>query len=398
MLRMLTARRPPKFASLFDSAAYNISMGQSETMSSSNSIKRKLLQILLLLGIFAVPALLAAFLTHARMLQVGRETILWKWILDFSLSWYIWAALTPFIVWLGRRIRVERETWLRRSATHLAIGSVLGFVQVWLGVLFSIIVYQEPLNMQYWAEQALPTTFARFPSALLVYVVILGISYALDYQRQSHERAVMTSRLESELNRAKLDALKQQLQPHFLFNTLNSISVLMQKGAIDDATRVLYDLGELLRNVLRKENVQVVTLAEELDFVKRYVSIEQVRYGDRLKVEYEIGPAATKCLIPTFILQLLVENAIRHGVAKKADAGRITVKAQLEGDRLHVSVTDDGIGLSSGGFNEGVGISNARNRLQHLYGAYHRFEIKNNEGTAGVRAVLEIPDDSREIT
>ncbi len=365
-------------------------MIESTNVQPDQSRKSRFTTLLIILVIFTIPAVISALLIHSRYLQLGRETVLWKWLVDFALGWYIWAALTPMVIWLGHKIRIERTAWAKSLSLHFLIALVLSIFQISLAVIFSILVYSEPMTVDYIISQLVPTVFGRLLSQMIVYFVILGISYAIEYQKQSSERAVRATRLEGELSKARLDALQQQLQPHFLFNTLNSISVLMQKGEITVANSVLNDLSDLLRQVLRKENIQLVTLAEELEFVRRYAAIEQVRYGDRLRVQFDVPDTLLNTVVPSFILQLLVENAIRHGVAKKADAGKVDVKARIVDSRLRLTVVDDGVGIESSAFNEGVGISNARSRLQYLYGEAHTFQIRNNE-TAGVTALLEIP-------
>lgn len=357
---------------------------------SSSPVPRLLSRILLVLGVFTLPALLSAVLYHTRYLQLGRETVFWKWLLDFQLAWYIWAALTPVIFWLGRRFRIDTRAWLLPGLAHLLIGSLFAVIQIGLGVFISILVYQEPVTWEYYVGQVVPTLFGRFPAQLLVYALILGVFYAIDYQRQSRRRALQAARLEAELGRARLEALQQQLQPHFLFNTLNSISVLMQKGDTAAANQVLNHLSDLLREVLAKDNAQLVPLADELAFVRKYVAIEQVRYGERLRVEFNIAADALTTPVPNFIVQLLVENAIRHGVARKADAGRVTIAAAAAGNQLQISVSDDGDGIEAAAFKEGVGISNARRRLQYLYGDDHSFAIAN-QPSGGVIAQLTIP-------
>ncbi len=341
-------------------------------------------------AIFTVPAVISAVLYHSRYLQLGRETVLWKWLLDFQLAWYIWAALTPLIIWLGRRVRLDQRRWLVPALGHLVFGSTCALLQISLGVFISIQIYQEPGNWEYYYGQVVPTLIGRFPAQLVVYFLILGAGYALEFQRRSRAESLRAAQLETELSRARLDTLQQQLQPHFLFNTLNSISVLMQKGQVEDANRVLNYLSDLLRSVLRKENAAMVPLAEELEFVSRYVAIEQVRYGDRLSVKFDIRQDTSELLIPTFMLQLLVENAIRHGVARKSDAGRVTVKAERDGEWLRLKVMDDGAGLAATDLREGVGITNARQRLKHHFGDEFRFDISNAD-SGGVTAVLAIP-------
>ncbi len=347
---------------------------------------------LIIIAIFTVPAVFSAVLTHTRLTQLGRETVFWKWLLDYSLAWYIWAALTPVVLWLGRRFRFEKGRILTAVAAHLPVAVALSVFQIALAVFFSIVVYAEPLNWDYFAGQVTPTIFGRLPSQTTVYFVILGVGYALEYQRRFSERALAAAQLASQLNQARLEVLQQQLQPHFLFNTLNSISVLIQKGENAAATAMLGYLSDLLRSSLGKDRPQLVSLADELEFVYRYVEIERVRYGDRLRVEFDIAEALKGQMIPGFALQILVENAIRHGVASKALAGRVRVFGEIADTRLRLCVSDDGAGLGDAP-REGIGLANIRTRLQHLYGVDQLFRVENSP-SGGVTATIEIPLDA----
>jgi sensor histidine kinase YesM len=204
------------------------------------------------------------------------------------------------------------------------------------------------------------------------------------------ERELQASRLETEVSRARLDALQRQLHPHFLFNTLNSISVLMQKNEIETANRMLGDLSELLRQVLSSDAVMLVPLREEMEFVRRYTEIERIRFGDRLDVVVDTDDAALGCPVPGFLLQSLVENAIRHGIARKPEGGTVTIAAQRNGQRLRMEVRDTGVGLDRATNDGGIGIANAQARLRHLYGDKYTLELRNADG-GGTLAVVEIP-------
>ena len=345
---------------------------------------------LLVFVLFSIPALISCVLLHTRLLQLGRESNFWIVLIDQLFFWYVWAALTPIIVSLGRKFRLERQAWARPVIAHFLFGTCLAFFQISLSVLFSVIVYGEPITWEHYKGEVVPTLFGRLPTQMLVYATIIGVSYAIEYQRRFNERALKATRLESELSKARLDTLQRQLQPHFLFNTLNSISVLMEKGEIKESNEVLNHLSDLLRQVLKNQEEQEVTLGQELEFVRRYLEIEKIRYGERLKVKMAVDQNLVSCLVPSYLIQLLVENAIRHGIAKKVAGGEVAVTVSAGGGRLILKVEDDGVGLKGEAESSGVGLRNARSRLAHLYGDDYRFEIANNEN-GGVTALLEIP-------
>jgi LytS/YehU family sensor histidine kinase len=182
-----------------------------------------------------------------------------------------------------------------------------------------------------------------------------------------------------------------QLNPHFLFNSLNAITVLVRDGNTADASRMLELLSDVLRQVLRSDQAHETSLAEELDFLQRYLAIEQVRFSDRLRPRVEIDPAIERAAVPRFILQPLVENALRHGIARRADAGAIEISGRREGGELILTVRDDGPGLGAGGESgAGVGLSNTRERLEALYGGRASLEVANAEGI-GVVATVRLP-------
>jgi len=220
--------------------------------------------------------------------------------------------------------------------------------------------------------------------------VIVAVSHAFDYYRKYRERELRTAELEKRLVQAKLQALQMQLNPHFLFNTLHSISSLMHKD-VEAADKMITRLSDLLRAALAGADTQEVTLRQELNLLQLYLSIEQIRFGNRLSVKMEIAPDTLEAQVPNLILQPLVENAIRHGIEPRARPGCIELRSQRQDSRLALVVSDNGAGISgNGAVKEGVGLSNTRARLRELYGETHRFELVRPEA-GGVRIELSLP-------
>jgi LytS/YehU family sensor histidine kinase len=242
-----------------------------------------------------------------------------------------------------------------------------------------------------WWEEVQRTALQYIDWEMMTYWAIAGLSHAVLYYRESKDRAVRASQLETRLVEAQLQALQQQLQPHFLFNTLHAISALMHRD-IEAADRTLMRLSDLLRMTLENLGQQEITLQAELDFLFKYVQIEQTRFADRLIVRYDIQPDTLDGLVPNLILQPLVENAIKHGVAKKAGLGHIDISARRDGDKLLLEVRDDGVGLSEDALTalqKGIGVSTTRARLQHLFGADYRFEFHRQ--ATGLAVIVGIP-------
>jgi two-component system, LytTR family, sensor kinase len=209
------------------------------------------------------------------------------------------------------------------------------------------------------------------------------------YQRVSKDRAIRASMLEANLAQAQLQVLRMQLQPHFLFNTLNSISALMHRD-VKRADSMIAALSDLLRMSLRNVGAQEVPLQAEVDFLKRFIEIMSLRFGERLRITVSVDPAAQGAQVPSLFLQPLVENSIQHGIGDRLQGGTVTVGIRRVADRLVVEVVDDGRGLPPGGYKEGVGLASTRTRLIHLYGDDHTFSIRSAPGE-GVRIIMEIP-------
>jgi hypothetical protein len=314
------------------------------------------------------------------------------------LTWLAWAPLTPAMVWLARRFSLIGAAWKRSLVVHLPAFVSLSAVHSAVVIVITLTV--KPFdNMDSSSNPAAfwPRFLARlkgsFGSDLLVYGAVIGICYALDYYRKYRERELVASRLESQLVLAQLDSLRMQLHPHFLFNTLNSIVGLVRDNKNQAAVSMLVGLSDLLRHTLEHSSRQEVELREELNFIKLYLSIQEVRFSDRLRLEFDIDPATSKALVPNLILQPLTENALRHGIGRSVAAGLIGIRSTVEDRHLRLTVYDNGAGLPDDWQlkgSAGIGLANTVARLQQLYDEDHRFDIRNREG-GGVEAVIFMP-------
>ena len=311
-------------------------------------------------------------------------------ILNFA-YWYFWAIVTPAIVFLSQHFRFERGGLLRAMAVHLPSVTVFSFghIAAMQGVYWWLATAGGRPFV--WWTEVKRATLQHLDWEMMTYWAIAGLSHAVLYYRESHARAVRSAQLEAKLAEAQLNALQQQLHPHFLFNTLHAISTLMHRD-VEAADRMLMRLSDLLRITLENLGCQEVTLAKELDFLSKYLQIEQTRFADRLHVRFDIHPETLDTRVPSLLLQPLVENAIKHGVARKAGAGHIDISARRDGDKLWIEVRDDGVGMSEDALTalqKGIGVSTTRARLQRLFGADFRFEF--HRLTEGLAVVIAIP-------
>jgi signal transduction histidine kinase len=314
---------------------------------------------------------------------------------DFAL-WLAWVALAPAVLWARRRWPIERGRLARALPAHLlalvllcAAHSVMALLINWLvfgvGGAFSNPQMIALLTSYWWVRD--------LPFCGLFYGLIIGVGSALDYYRQFRERELRASQLETQLAQAQLQMLKMQLQPHFLFNTLNGITGLVRDNDNESAVQMLVGLSELLRQTLENSGKQEVPLGEELEWLELYLKLQQMRFSDRLRVHIEAEPETLDALAPNLITQPLVENAIRHGLASRAAPGEVSLTARRAGKRLELRVCDDGVGLPPGWEMEGgkgVGLSNTVARLRQLFGSDFVFEIRNRD-SGGVEAFLSIP-------
>jgi signal transduction histidine kinase len=305
--------------------------------------------------------------------------------LGFGL-WYTWGLLWLLVYPLARRFSLGSSHWPSRLALHLAACAVFASVKIFLDYPVIKSFYcptPEKLTLPVFLQDAFTGMFLRY---VLFYWTMIGVSHALEYHGKFRERELHAAQLENGLARARLQLLKAQLHPHFLFNTLNAISALVHVD-VEAADRMLAQLGDLLRLALEDFGVQEAPLARELEIVRAYLEIEQARLGSRLRVCWDIGVDTTDAHVPTFLLQPLVENAIRHGIAPRAAPGRIEVRARRRLDVLVLQVSDDGPGFPNHPAECGVGLANTRARLLHLYGAEQRLETGNHPRGGGVVSV-----------
>lgn len=343
------------------------------------------------MGIFTTLALVDAAQVYASQ-RFEEITVSWPLALRRGLeSNYVLAVLGLGVIWLARRIPLERGRAARWFLLHFACSIAF--------VLLYDVAYAALLNGQM-SVRGKPFVYAEtFKKLLLFYTVVHLTTYWIillachgwEYYQRYRERERRTAELEGQLSRAHLDALRMQLNPHFLFNTLNTIAALIHERP-DDADRTLTRLGELLRQSLDRSDAQEVPLSQELTFLERYLDIERARFGDRLAVEIDAPAETREAMVPTLLLQPIVENAIRHGIEPRDQAGRIALRAVREQTRLVLTVTDNGPGLATDkpeAPREGIGLSNTRARLQHLYGECQSLELMNQrEGGLQVRVTL----------
>lgn len=359
-------------------------------MQETSKSRRKWLAWVLLaagwtfFGLFFVSEVVVSRAYQGRPIEFGRVLIVWL------ICAFLWFAATPLILWLARRFPLERHRWLRSALVHLAAGAGLSFVLLWLYVLIMFQLGLEPGQQTLRAFRG--QLVSSFHSEVLTYWMVIGLTHGIDYYRKYRERELRASQLETRLAQAQLHALKMQLHPHFLFNTLNSISVLMTED-VTAARRMLTRLSDLLRASLENVGTQEVSLREELEFLKNYLEIEQTRFHDRLTVRMEIEPGALEARVPNLILQPLVENAIRHGIASRAQPGLIEIHAARENGIVQLKVRDNGPGLGSASpetLIKGIGLSNTQARLKQLYGSAHNFEIRPASG-GGLEVAISFP-------
>jgi sensor histidine kinase YesM len=295
--------------------------------------------------------------------------------------WYVPALLAPTIMALALRYRLGRTRWSTQVAVHLT--GVLVYSVAYTIVLLAArwILFQEarPATYPTFWNYARLTYLLQLDFMLMTYLSLVGLAHALAYRRELDSRALDAAHLETRLVEAQLQALQRQLHPHFLFNTLNTISGLMRTN-IDAADQMIDRLGDLLRMTLHSSGTQEVALKRELDVLQKYLEIEQTRFGNRLRVTMSIDPETLDALVPNLLLQPLVENAVRHGIAPHLRPGSIRIQAARDTDRLKIEIVDSGAGLPPDrlmALNRGVGLDNTRARLEHLYPSAHRFTFSN---------------------
>ena len=334
-------------------------------------------------------AVYMALQEHYTALVIGKP-MAWGYTFRAEFAYaYLWALLTPLILWLATRFPVDQRGWYRILPVHVLACVLLTAVQK---SIFVVLV--PPMSPQWRVHDfgsLVRIILVSMDYGVMLYGIVLLIHYALKYYFRYQEGRVRASQLESRLAQAQLQALKMQLQPHFLFNTLHSISTLVQEDPAA-AEAMIARLSELLRLSLENNGVQQVPLSKELEFIESYLGIEQIRFEDRMQVRYDIDPETLDAQVPNLILQPLVENAIHHGIG--GGSGRIEIRSRHAEGRLILQVLDNGPGLGDPNASvqpgKGLGLANTRARLETLYGKTHDFIVRS-ASNGGVEAAILIP-------
>ncbi|MFL6620387.1 MAG: sensor histidine kinase [Povalibacter sp.] len=329
------------------------------------------------------------------------ETIPWVPIVaGWMLSMYICAVFTPLLLWLGRRWPLERGHRLRRVLLHFVFAAIFSVLSAAIEapVLLALRFFPGPTQSATLISAMSLLLAYGFHGGIIRYWAVIGLQSLFRSHQAARERehealqlSVRSSKLAQRLSAAQLGALKMQLQPHFLFNTLGAIMVLTQQNEGRQASAMLERLSDLLRLTLEDVNAQEVALERELQFLRLYLSIEQIRFEDRLRVLITADPSISDALVPHMLLQPIVENAIRHGLDRSEDPVLIDIHAARNGDKLSIAVSDDGPGSPSPTFEgTGIGLANIRGRLKHLYGSGAALHAENRS-PRGARVAVTLP-------
>jgi sensor histidine kinase YesM len=344
--------------------------------------KRALKQIAAVFGVWTLMAILFTPQTYLANLSTPKPLNIWQAFQATLFPFYSWAILTPPIFWLCSRFPLEHSRLLRRILLHVLFSISFGLAQL---VLMS---YSEHLLLSWLNEYQPPMPMKALvvgfmANNIMFYWGILAVKHAIDYFRKYQDR-------EFRLVQAQMQALKTQLNPHFLFNTLNAISELVY-SAPKIADKTITELSDLLRITLEKDNAQEITLKDEIEFLQKYLNIQQTLLEKRLKVQIDIAPETLDALVPNMLLQPLAENAIRHGLAPRERGGVLSLASARRNGNLEISVRDDGIGFEPDWqVKGGVGLTNIRARLKHLYGDEQHFDFVAGE-TKGAEIKITIP-------
>lgn len=313
----------------------------------------------------------------------------WVWM-----GWVQWIVLTPLVLYLARRFPIERASWQRHARIHVVGWLVVTLVDTGLYVISRSIyhVLVEPPTSPFW--EGVAQLFASTLSVnLFVYFGIIAAVQAWSYYKKYQERESQAAKLEGQLAKAQLKALKMQLHPHFLFNTLHAISALMDED-VKASRDMLAMLSQLLRLTLENADKQEVSLKQEIAFLKHYLEIQQIRFRDQLEVSFDVDPEVLQAQVPNMILQPLVENALDHGAAHNGDASRVAIRGYRTNGSLVMEVQDNGPGLASpnvkGLLTKGIGLRNTQERLEQLYGTSQRLAFQEPT-TGGTQVSVKIP-------
>lgn len=342
--------------------------------------------ILLALGLALLFGVLETLQQIAWFMVREMKTPVQNGLVSVLLPWLLILPFVPLVVLLAERFPLDRNRWMAHLPIHIVSTIALLLVHQLLSAWVVSLLQPSPglKVMNYWIKLL---TFRMAVDASIYWTIVGGV-HAARATREVREREQAAARLEASLAEARLEALREQLQPHFLFNSLNAVSTLALRGDADAVTQALSTLSDLLRMTL-ETRTQELPLAEELAFLDRYLELQLLRFGDRLTVVRRVDDAALDSAVPAMLTQPLVENALRHGIEREPGAGRIEIDIQRKNETVIILVRDSGPGFVAGGKREGIGLTNSRARLAGLYGAGARLECGDAPGGGGqVRITL----------
>jgi two-component system, LytTR family, sensor kinase len=345
------------------------------------------------LGFGLVAAIQTVFVMHAE----GMHHAWAKLFFTTVVSWLVWALATPLVLKLGHRFPPVKlqplATWLVHVSACAAIGLIFTAWTTWLEVLLRpYATTSDPSAPGPFTHLWLDRFYNGILSSLVLYAGILAIGYVIASRDRLALQQTETARLNEQLSKAQLHALRQQIEPHFLFNTLNAVSGLVREGRNDTAVSMIAGLSDFLRRVLEDSNRQQVPLGEEMAFTQKYLEIQKIRFAERLQLHVDVPVELYAAQVPALILQPMVENAVKHGIAKRAQGGSIRIAASRTNGILYLSVSNEGPSLPADWemTQSGIGISNVRTRLEGLYGERFALNMQNQEG-GGVAVSLSLP-------
>ena len=342
-----------------------------------------------LVAFWSIPILLSAT-QHVLIAPSGSgQSGFLEGVLRTAPGWALWAVFSLVVLRLAQRVPPRRATWRRVVAVHLPVAVAMALLHV-VVLVFANRIASSSAEEWSWTENYRSFLSGMLHVDLLIYAALLALASAVEHVRQASEREAHAAGLRAQLAAARLDTLRMQLNPHFLFNSLNGAVTLVRTGENAAAARVLTGLGDLLRSTLDEGVAGLVPLSQELELLERYLSLERLRFGDRLRTEIVLEPGAADALVPSLILQPLVENAIRHGIEARREGGLVAIDARQSGGSLIVRVHNDGVAQPPANpARAGIGLANTVERLERLYPGEGRFELV----TGGTRttAIVRVP-------
>jgi len=309
------------------------------------------------------------------------------------LTWLPWALLTPLVIGLGRRYPLARTSRPSRWALHLGAAiSIDAVTSAWRAALEVLVDPWADPHQPPFTELFFPKFYSGLLTCLVLYAFILAIDYALESRRRIARQETEAAQLSDQLSRAQLEALRRQIEPHFMFNSLNAVAGLVRDGRNDDAVETIVALSEFLRHAAQDSNRPQLPLAQEVEHLRQYLEVQKARFAERLQVTLNIPPELLGAQVPSLILQPLVENAIKHGISRRAQGGKIQVAARHADGVLSLSVGNDGPSLPADFETRrtGIGIANLRSRLRILYGAAYELTLRN-QASGGVQVSISLP-------